>query len=684
MRCLGWCALSCLVASLAHAQAPIADRSFEGRVYPAHWARSPLLDHARAAAGVDVAWQRFGVLGRGATVCVIDTGVDLLHRDFLDALGHTRVDWLLDLDRAPRGTDAALEARFGGAVFRGSELDAMIAANDPSLPTDWHGHGTAVASAAAGDDAATSVATPGPFAGVAPLARLVVVRALRRGTPGFADDDIARGVAFCAAVTDTTHAVALLSLGGHDGAHDGTSAIEQTLADHVHAGLAIVVAAGNDGGRAFHAAARVADRDAVRITLRVPSPEGTTDAHVAVAIRGASDVSLIDPNGAHVHVEVAGAHAEGSTAHGRLVLDVTRPGVVDAMIVGDAHTPIVGGDFAIELRGPANADAWIVSSDVGTSIIAPALIGSFVVPGEEVTIPATSDGVIAVGASVSRATLLASDGGLALSADEDTDGRAIFSARGPSASGGLRPDVLAPGAWIIAARSSAVDPSDPEALVHGDASTWSHLAQPNDRLAIAGTSLSAAIVAGALALAYETAPSETERDRDRLALSASRTDAPFLPTRGFGAIDVAAFLAARTSHDGPVTQLAISASRAFTTPGASNLWLAMTARGATGGVPDDGWLTLTRDRVVVAHAPLVAGIARIPVSVGVALPSTIVTWTAATDDGITATASVPVAWTDDGGAAIPSGGGCSIAHRRASYLWLAIALLVVARARARA
>ena len=678
-----------VLATLARAQPqPLPDHAFAGRTYPSHWARAPLLDHARAAARVDVAWQRFGVLGRGATICVIDTGVDLTHRDFRDATDHTRVDWLLDLDHAPRGSEPALEARFGGAVYRGGELDAMLAARDATLPTDWHGHGTAVASAALGDDAPAGVIDPGPFAGVAPLARLVVVRTLRRGMPGFADDDIARGVGFCAAVTDRAHAVALLSLGGHDGAHDGTSAIELTLAEQMHAGLAIVVAAGNDGGRAIHAAARIALDQVVRITLRIPTPQGALTPHVAVALRGATEVALVAPGGSRVSVRAQGDRASVATSHGRLTLDASRSDVIDATIAADAVSPLVGGDFTIELRGPARADAWIVSSDVGTALLAPVFVGPSVVPGEEITMPATCDAVIAVGASVSRAALVTMDGSPTLALEADGEGRALFSSRGPSASGAARPDILAPGGWIVAARSNAVDPSDPEALVHGHVPDWSRLLQPNDRIAVAGTSFSAAIVAGAIALAAERSPIDPERDRELLAFTATRaTETAFTSSRGFGALDAAAFLAARGAmHSGGASSGAMSASRAFTTPGATDLTLALIARAADGSVPDDAWIVITRDGSSLAHVPLRAGIARAPIALVRAPAGTRVTFGATTERGTPlATSVVDVAWSEDDGDAWPAGGaGCAIARER-SFLGVALAAfaIVVAHARRR-
>lgn len=663
--------------------APLPSAIVDGTTLPAHWARAPLLDLAREAARVDVAWERFGVLGRGATVCVVDSGIDLAHRDFRDAGDHTRVDWLLDLDAAPRGSEPDLEARFGGAVLRADELDAMLAAGDPTLPRDWHGHGTAVASAAAGDDAAPGVETPGPHAGVAPLARLVVVRALRRGVGGFADEDILRGARFCAAVGAPGRTVVLLSLGGHDGAHDGTSAIEQALDGLVAHGLPIVVAAGNDGGRAIHAGARIPEGQSARFVVTVPRPEGVTDAHVAVVLRGATQVLARAPGGASVAIAAHGERARVTTEHGTLALDATRDEVVDVVLSGDAAHPLSGGELALEVRGRARVDAWLVSSEVGDTFLSPAFSGPTALAGEEVTIPGTSERVVTVGASLSRPILLTDLGPLTL--EEDDRHRAILSATGPSARGSLRPDLLAPGGWIVVARSADVDPSDPEALARGRVADWTRIAQPDGRLALAGTSLSAAIVAGAFALAAERAPLDPERDRAHLVASATReSDRLFDPARGFGALDAAAFLERRAHAADSVMDADGAASRAWATVGASDLSVAVLTLPAT-SVPDDGWVTLTRADGTVVRAPRIAGVVRAPVALGRAVPGDTVRFVAEDDEGAwRTTIDVPVRAGEPGDLSRAIGGGCNVVSRRAATTsWPIVLVMLAACARKR-
>ena len=270
--------------------------------------------------GADTAWQRYGVEGRGAVLCLVDTGADPTHRDLTDASGAPRVLWLLDSFGAARGRFADLEARFGGAVWRGDES---------GLPGDPHGHGTAMASIALGDG--SDGEEVGPTAGIAPAASLVVVRAYDPTMGGFTDDAVVNGVRFCRAVAsqdeaiDARRMVVLLSLGGHDGAHDGSGAFERALTAEAQA-VPIVVAAGNDGARAVHATARLFEGETSSIDVHIPHSL-LPDAELALTLRWRGGaLSVVGPNGEQsawmstppdAPFPLGGAEVDPSPARGR-------------------------------------------------------------------------------------------------------------------------------------------------------------------------------------------------------------------------------------------------------------------------------------------------------------------------------------------------------------------------------
>lgn len=547
------------------------------------WPSRPMLDEARAIVEAEIAWADHGTRGAGATICVIDTGLDLGHRDFLDGEGRTRVRWLLDLDADRRGVHGALEAAHGiderGAVWSREEIDAA-SARGASVSIDWHGHGTAIASAAAGDDTPSDVGDAGLHAGIAPEAELVIVRALRRGALGFHDEDVVHGARFCVdpRVSDASRTVVLLALGGHDGPHDGTSAYERALSEIVARGAAVVVAAGNDGDRAVHGAGWLVRDEVSQLTVRLPGPE-IDDALVVIVVRGAREV----------RASLAGqpatswARRGSSTDDGVLSIDATDASATYVI----AHGALRSGDLVIEARGAeiegGALDAWIVESRLGPALFSPRFVGVGASASEEIAIPATADGVIAVGASIARERVTGETGAeLVLLVDEA--GRASYSSRGPRVDGAPLPTLLAPGGWVVAARSGSLDPSDPDALFAGSSERLAMHRRGEDRVVISGTSVAAAIVAGAIALDRATDAPASIEDRVALAASARAIDAataPFDRRAGAGLLDLPDYLARRRDEGELAGTLELGCTRTSVHPSSGEL--AVVVRSRTGG-----------------------------------------------------------------------------------------------------
>lgn len=196
------------------------------RYIEASYKLKPLTDNAHKSSRLFVnGTQSVAQTGKGVIIGIIDTGIDVRHPAFQTA-GSTRILYYLDQNT--------------GESFGSMEINQ----GKGSLDTD--GHGTHVAGIAAGNGGGDSKAT---YRGVAPEANLVIIKT------NFMTDRIAEGVKtiFDIAESEGKACVINLSLGGHYGAHDGTTITERTIDELSGKGRIVVVAAGNEGKDPIHA-----------------------------------------------------------------------------------------------------------------------------------------------------------------------------------------------------------------------------------------------------------------------------------------------------------------------------------------------------------------------------------------------------------------------------------------------
>lgn len=512
--------------------------------------RRLLLDQSVQRTGAITVRTRSGLRGRGVVVGVVDSGVDVRHADLRSASGATRVAWLLDFSRPARGVHPDLEARFGlaqpegtvlGAVYSAGDLDRALAAEEASgvpdagLPVDDVGHGTLVASIAAGNGRATGAGLPAArYVGVAPEATLVVVRVTPTDSERVSDAVVAAGVAF---VLDRAEAMGMpaavnLSVGSHYGTHDGGSPLERALAAMVPdeaAGRVLVAAAGNDGTRAVHARVNLLAGETGEAVLGLPAGASIDDvATVQVAYEGAVDVSVRFPGGPETPWVSAGqARAYGADAGVVSVANAT-----DAEFVGSAqyslgNLPVHGaivlfaapsertrprgeGPWTVRVRGHGPVDLYV--ADAGSAGRGASWTTAAVSYGT-VVVPATSPSVIAVGSRTTRLQWTRADGRSVTVLDGPSvqDGVSAFSALGPNRRNEAKPDLVAPGEWVLGAMSAQAGALGARS-VFGSRTGWPEGALVGDdgvHGAARGTSLAAPHVTGALALLLEAHPGAT-------------------------------------------------------------------------------------------------------------------------------------------------------------------------------
>jgi subtilisin family serine protease len=540
-----------------------------------------------------------GLTGQGVVLGMVDTGMDPTHPDLKDENGKSRILWWLDFSLERANLHPELEDALGCrtdpndsngvpcAVLDGSDVDALLSDGDPTNdPSDYGGHGTHVASLAGGTGRSN---TPARYVGVAPGASYIVARVARKGG-GIYDTDVLRAASFVFDRADDLGmpAVVNLSLGSDFGGHDGSSPVEQGLESLVgaeHPGRAIVVAAGNsaalyvglDTGTpqplGVHTEVHVAEHsDAVVPIVTPPTSDGLTQGtvYVWVTVRQGDDLklgvedrsgSLIDPVSAGGAALVNAGNAEVTVING--VTNETSPippGSYGAVVVIDGSWSS-SEVFALRLEGPASARLWVE----GDGLLSPEQsIGPLFPRAQKegtVNVPASAPDLIAVGATVNRTdwpdyageTVKLDALGLPEAAPPDTV--AYFSSAGPNALGALKPDLVAPGAFVVGAMAAGADPrSGATGGLFDDGGLCSMLGFADSCFVVddnhgvtGGTSMSAPLVTGSIALLFERDPTLHQAELKALLQAGARrigVAGSQLEQLGAGVVDLAGTLEA--------------------------------------------------------------------------------------------------------------------------------------------
>lgn len=546
-------------------------------------ARRPLLDFAGPRVGAPQAHQDAGLMGEGTTVGIVDTGLDAYHPSLRNVDGTTRVSWLLAFGRAPRGVHPEMEELYGCtgddrcAIYSRDDIDRVLeGTSNETLPTDDIGHGTHVASIAAGSDST--------YGGVAPLADLVIVAA-SDPAGGVTDARILIGTQFVFdRANENDHpAVVNISLGSSFGAHDGSSAIEEGLSELARGpGRAVVTAAGNDGGFVrvdtddytgpfgIHTEVAVPSTSEVRIPLLSSANHSRTTQgalFVWISTNPGDEISVGFSNGKGEEsplVKPGHSLATSSRAfdddddYDLTILNGVDDGLDAEVAPGNIVVALAGSwesgrVFELLLSGQGTARAWVAG--VGEAGLAGGGPGpSFPrarVRGT-VAVPASAPALVSVGASTNRDSWIDYTGeGIVV--PHSPRGRANFSAAGPNQLGGLKPELVAPGAWVIGAMSQAADPRQAgnSFSIFSGIGTCPDDSQcyviDDEHAVTTGTSMAAPLVTGAIALLMQRSPTLTMQEAKSLLMvgTLALTDAPSADLVGAGQLDIVASLVAQ-------------------------------------------------------------------------------------------------------------------------------------------
>ncbi len=458
--------------------------------------------------------------GAGCVLAFLDWGCDFAHPNFRREDGGTRLRAIWD-QRGPGDGN-----RWGyGRVLERERIDAALRAQDPYSALRYHpgsraAHGTHVMDIAAGNGR-----LPGAARGLAPEADLAFVHlasGLRPGQGDLGDSvRVLEALDFARDVAGSDPLVVNMSLGRTAGDHSGTSFVERGMDALLEGapGRAIVQSAGNYFGKRLHAAGRLGPgRSHALEWVIAPGDPTSNELEIWYSGRDRFSVELVGPGSAG-RVLLARGERAPVRVEGRTV-GFTYHRENDPLN-GDHHVDLFlepqapAGTWGIRLVGEDVVDgrwyAWIERDS--------ALPGSQSRLRADVTADHGTLGSIATG----HRTLVVG------AVDPRTGAPAPFSSAGPTRDGRAKPDIVAPGVGIVAARST------PPGAAPGSGGL----------VEMSGTSMASPHVAGTVALLFGRAPRRLNVAETRLLVlgSAIPLEGDSMRT-GAGLLDTEAALAA--------------------------------------------------------------------------------------------------------------------------------------------
>ena len=522
------------------------------KLYAAELSR-PLQPHLNVSAPMvqaPAARLRYGLDGRGVLIGIIDTGVDYRHPAFRHTDGTTRIISILDFSLVSPITGKAPR------VFNQVQINKALQAKKPLGHEDQLGHGTHISGIAAGNGRMPDQKSSN-YLGIAPRADLIVVKGLRKESREFDSADVLQGIAFIHASAKRLKKpyVINLSLGGQQGGHDGSSLLERALATFSgkgKRGQILVASAGNEGQSQIHARGWLNENQSLDLILKVPGESKVSSSPLRVTIElwfpEESQLKLMvypptgEPVGPFSETSPSKSVQERATSLIALTqqkhsLPIPSRNVTIMISSRDKmHLPV--GDWKIRLEGKAQRfDAWITEAVIPDGFSA--RWGTLQTQEMLIGIPASSEAVITVGSFNSRSGWRSADGDV--KQRSFTVGKlSDFSSPGPTRDGRPKPEITAPGLFVVAPISGFA-PSDSSSQV-----------ADGPYRASQGTSQAAPHVTGGIALLLQAFPKlDTEMMRHLLIRSAStdkytQDGATYQKGWGFGKLDILSAL--RTRH----------------------------------------------------------------------------------------------------------------------------------------
>ena len=421
----------------------------------------PMMDKARENLGIDQIHAGLhlphGYDGTGVVVGVIDQGMEFCHPSYYDAAGNIRVKRVWNqwdsTGTAPSGYDY------------GSEYTTETQMRNAGYDI-FGGHGGHVAGIAAGSGAPSGDGTA--YKGIAPGADLVLVPS------PFNEASICDAINYIHHYAQSVGkpCVINMSFGSiiqpHDGLDEASLFITSFVNEHPDS-LVLVASSGNDGFRNVHIGKQFSSEDTILTTLLDPITPNTIDG--LMVLYGDNNyrlaLSLINTNTnqqedfsgfyqtdedtmyiasllasdstpvlAIIYMKLDSIHSHPYNATIRFVPNSSFPSNLKVIltVICNSEAEIHGWNSHHEfsasafVEGSVDGDSWYTSSGNGVN----------------------TDAVISVGSYSTRLHYVTYDG-IHLSGKSDNAGDiSVFSSKGPTIDGHVKPDIAAPGEVIVA------------------------------------------------------------------------------------------------------------------------------------------------------------------------------------------------------------------------------------------
>lgn len=487
-----------------------------------------------------------GYTGHNVVIGVVDTGIDLHHKDFKDTAGKTRI--LSLWDQNVTGTPPS-------GFSYGKECSSSSINAGSCTETDTVGHGTHVTGIAAGNGSATGNGQSAyRYIGMAPEADIIFVKT------NFLTTGIIDGIAYIQARAAALGkpSVINLSLGSHYGPHDGTSLYEQGLDAASGTGKVIVGAAGNEATAAIHASGNVISAGSTTVNFNFVYG---TDELLDVWTAGTNTLGIRVTNSANITC-TASVAAPDNIVHDfptscgdiQILSASTNPNNGDREI--QVSLANASGSWSFTLTGtnvPTSGrfDVWAAAEN--------AIFTDHVDPTITLVDTSTASKTISVASYNTKDHWSSVDGHTYTYSSAITIGDiSDFSSIGPrrSCTGGAltcpgiqKPEIAAPGMGIMSTYSANTSPAP--------ASAW--IDQDGKHIIDQGTSMATPHVTGAVALLLQKDPTQTS-DQIKTALFTNTAADTFTglnirssptSTWGYGKLDAQAASLSVTAYATP-------------------------------------------------------------------------------------------------------------------------------------